>query len=149
MYLFLPEGVLSITAHKEEPYNLKVRALDPAVIEKHLTCTVYYDGEADMPYHGTIMRAQLQALITTHLETMSYAELPTEGNGHYYGTLLKLVNRAINFYPDLEITRRKYGEEPEHVVPEAAITMAEMVLGRGCLARPGAGIMDVARRADR
>lgn len=135
MLLFLPEGVLSVTAHKKETFNLKVRALDPAVIEKHLPCTVYYDGKADMPYHGTIMRPQLQELMFKQLETMSYSELPTDGNGTYYGTLLKLVNQAINFYPNHEITRKATEEEPEHVVPEVSEILAEMVIGAGCSRR--------------
>ncbi|MFK0572057.1 hypothetical protein [Endozoicomonas sp.] len=131
MLLFLPEGVLSVTAHKKETFNLKVRALDPAVIEKHLSCTVYCDGRAKMPYHGTIMRPQLQELMFTLLEQMSYSELPTEGNGKPYGILLNQVNQVMGFYLDSGIDREKYKEEPTHEVPEVAEYLAEMVMGWG------------------
>ena len=128
MLLFLPEGVLSITAHEKETFNLKVRALSKDVISRYFDSDVYYDSTKDLPYHTTIMRPQLQEIMFSLLEQLDYTHLKEACNGQHYGTLLKQVHQSIQFYPDHEIVTKPVPEEPQFVVPEAAEIFAGMVL---------------------
>lgn len=132
MLLFLPEGVLSITAHKKDSFNLKVRALSQEMITRYFDSGVYYDSSEDLPYHTTILRPQLQELMFSLLEQMDYCELPKVAKGTHYGTLLKQVHQTMNFYPDHEIVKEPVPKEPDFEVPEAAHIYAGMVLASAC-----------------
>lgn len=128
MLLFLPEGVLSITAHSKNTFDLKVRALNREMITRYFDAAVYYDSTEDLPYHTTVMRPQLQELMFIMLERMRYTYLPETGNGTHYGTLLKQVHRSMNIYPDYQIATKPVPKEPEFVVPEASNIFVVMVL---------------------
>lgn len=128
MLLFLPEGVLSITAHESRASSLKVRAPGKGMITQYFDAEVYYDSSRDLPYHATITRSQIQELVVELLETMDYSELNKNATGSHYGTLLKQVHQSMNFYPDHQIAKDPAKTEPETGAPEASTLLTGVAL---------------------
>ena len=119
MLLFLPEGVLSITAHDKEACNLTVRALSPDILTKYIKTDVHYDATEGLPYFTFILRPKWQEVLFCLLQRMDYRDLQQAIDDSRYGVLLKQVNHCINFYPEYGVEENPL-EEQKAKAPEVA-----------------------------
>ncbi|NUP04596.1 MAG: hypothetical protein HOW73_00865 [Polyangiaceae bacterium] len=77
MWIFLPQGFVSVVADRNDPTRLLVRARARADLEKltqslEIRPTISHTPHADYPYRLTIEREKLSALIAEHIAAMKY-----------------------------------------------------------------------------
>ena len=73
MWVFLPEGFVSVVAHRTEPDNLMIRARNADHLDNLFPgCEVTKLNDADYRYRTVLPRTDVDIMLSKHIEQMTY-----------------------------------------------------------------------------
>lgn len=99
MWVFLPDGFVSIVAHRHESENVMVRARNAQHLHNLFPgCKVTELDEADYRYRAVLPRNDVAAMLSNHIKSMGYDNFKSSINEYEYHMACNRVWQVMYSY---------------------------------------------------
>ena len=99
MWVFLPDGFVSIVAHRYESENVMVRARNAQHLQNLFPgCKVIELDEADYRYRTVLPRNDVDAMLSKHIDSMGYDNFKSSIDEYEYHMACNRVWQVMYSY---------------------------------------------------